>query len=146
MLGLGDSISAFMGRIGRGDRIFVVLSDKYLRSPHCLFELCEIWRNSKEERALLLERVRVYTLPDSKIWTLEDRLAWALHWRERTRKIAAQVAEHGDDILGERLYLEYMQMQRFGRQVGTILSTLADIVQPRQFEEFERWGFADPAA
>ena len=59
---------------------------------------------------------------------------------------AAQVAEHGDDILGERLYLEYMQMQRFGRQVGTILSTLADIVQPRDFEELENWGFDDPAA
>ena len=28
----GDRISKFMKEIGRGDRIFIVLSDKYLRS------------------------------------------------------------------------------------------------------------------
>jgi internalin A len=34
VLGLGDSISRFMERIGAGDRVFVILSDKYLRSLH----------------------------------------------------------------------------------------------------------------
>jgi internalin A len=49
VLSSGDSISAFMRRIGSGDRIFVIMSDKYLRSPHCMFELSEIWRTSRQE-------------------------------------------------------------------------------------------------
>ena len=31
-----------MRAIGEGDRIFVVLSDKYLKSPFCMYELFEI--------------------------------------------------------------------------------------------------------
>ena len=34
----------FMQRIGRGDQVFLILSDKYLRSPFCVFELLEVWR------------------------------------------------------------------------------------------------------
>lgn len=34
-------------------------------------------------------------------------------------------------------------MQRFSTQVPDILATLADIVQPRSFEELDRYGFAD---
>ncbi|MFL9829181.1 toll/interleukin-1 receptor domain-containing protein, partial [Rhodoplanes sp. SY1] len=47
VLGLGDRISKFMRRLGGGDRVFVVLSEKYLRSRNCMFELSEVWRNSR---------------------------------------------------------------------------------------------------
>ena len=46
-LGLGESISRFMQRLGSGDRVFVILSDKYLKSPYCMYELLEVWRNCK---------------------------------------------------------------------------------------------------
>jgi internalin A len=62
VLSLGDSISAFMRQIGAGDRIFVILSDKYLRSPFCMFELSEIWRTSKQRGKGFLDRVRIYAL------------------------------------------------------------------------------------
>ena len=41
---IGDSITKFMDRLARGDRVIVILSDKYLRSPFCMYELYEIWR------------------------------------------------------------------------------------------------------
>jgi internalin A len=46
----GDLISGFMKRIGRADRVIVVLSDKYLRSPYCMTELHIIYRRSNEEK------------------------------------------------------------------------------------------------
>ena len=58
VLSLGCSITSFMQRIGTGDRVFVILSDKYLRSPHCMFELSEIWRTSSQEGKAFLERVQ----------------------------------------------------------------------------------------
>jgi internalin A len=96
-LRLGDRISKFMQRIGRGDRIFVVLSDKYLKSPFCMFELSEVWRRCQEEDDVFLERIRV-------------------NWR----------------------------LKKFAHQVGDILATMADIVQPRSFEEFKSYGFDPP--
>ena len=62
-----------MRRIGRGDRVFVVLSDKYLRSPYCIFELFEVWRTSRAEDEEFLRRIRVYSLPDAQIRTTLDQ-------------------------------------------------------------------------
>ena len=41
----GDRISKFMSRIAHGNRIFIVLSDKYLKSAYCMHELLDVWRN-----------------------------------------------------------------------------------------------------
>ena len=85
VLGLGESISKFMQRIGRADRVFVVLSDRYLRSPYCMFELFEVWRNCRREEAEFVQRVRAYTLPGTNISRPRDRLQYAIHWKENTR-------------------------------------------------------------
>ena len=68
-LGLGDSISKFMRRLGSGDRVFVILSDKYLKSPYCMYELLEVWRNSKMADEEFRRRIRVFRLPDAKMMT-----------------------------------------------------------------------------
>lgn len=36
------------------------------------------------------------------------------------------------------------RMRTFHHEVGDILATIADTVQPRRFDEFLRWGFDDP--
>jgi internalin A len=139
---LGDSISAFMRKIGEGDRVFVILSDKYLKSPHCMFELCEIWRTSRQEGPKLLDRVRVYTLGDADIWKPLARAKYAAHWRKEHDDFEAYVRENGGpSILGERDFAAYRRMGEFCRHVGDILATLADIVQPRSFEELKQYGF-----
>ncbi len=52
----GDRISKFMSRIGTGDRIFIVLSDKYLKSAYCMHELFDVWRNCREDDAEFVAR------------------------------------------------------------------------------------------
>jgi GNAT superfamily N-acetyltransferase len=141
VLRLGDSIDAFMGRIGAGDRIFVILSEKYLRSPYCMFELSEIWRTSKQEGDKFLKRVRVYALPDAKIWKPADWTDWAIHWKQEHDDLDGRARQHGSTILGAHGHRRLMLMQRFYTQVTDILATLTGIVQPRSFEELERYGF-----
>ena len=58
----GDRISKFMSRIAGGDRIFVVLSDKYLKSAYCMHELLDVWRNCREDDAEFIKRTRAYEL------------------------------------------------------------------------------------
>jgi hypothetical protein len=144
VMNLGDSISAFMRRIGTGDRVFVLLSDKYLRSPHCMFELSEVWRTSRQEGGAFLERVRIYALPDANISTPTDWADWAIHWKKEHSALESRALQHGPVVLGELGNRRLMQMRIFYTQVTDILGTLADIVQPRTFEELERYGFNDP--
>jgi internalin A len=47
----------------------------------------------------------------------------------------------GTSILGERDFAAYRRMGEFYRHVCDILATLADVVQPRSFEELRKYGF-----
>jgi internalin A len=145
VLGLGERISTFMQQIGTGDRIFVILSDKYLRSPYCMYELSEIWRTSKQEGEAFRQRVRVYVVDKVAVWGPEDWAGWAVHWKTEYDKLDAIGRQHGAAMLGEQGHRRLMQMQGFYTQVADILATLADIVQPRSFEELQRYGFDEPA-
>jgi internalin A len=139
----GDRIAKFMLRLGRANRVFVVLSDKYLKSPFCMFELFEIWRNCRSEDEEFLSRIRVFTLPSAKIRTPVDRTLYAAHWREECGKLDALVKQYGYDILGERDAHQHRLMKKFANEIGDILWTVADILNPRDFEEFVTYGFSD---
>ena len=138
----GDSISAFMRRLGAGSRVFVILSEKYLRSPACMFELSEIWRNCKHDKELFRRTVRVYTLPCATIWTARDRIGHAVHWKTQHKELDDAVKEHGTTILGDHDHHALRQMGFFFTHVGDMLGTLADTVQPRSFDELVKHGFA----
>src|SRR5262249_10277266 len=49
-MGPGDLLSDFMRLIGRGDRVFVILSEKYLRSVFCMNELHAVFEHSRRDR------------------------------------------------------------------------------------------------
>jgi TIR domain len=143
-LGLGGRISKFMERLVRGNRVFIVLSDKYLKSPYCMYELASVWRNSRQDDEEFLRRIRVFTLDDAKIWTPRDRALCAAYWRNESEELEAIVRKHGYDILAEKDFERYRFMKEFAHQIGNILTTVTDILQPSNFEELERYGFADP--
>jgi hypothetical protein len=143
VLGLGDRISAFMQRIGRGNLVFVVLSNKYLKSPFCMYELYEIWRNCRQDDAEFLSHVRVYTLPSTEIWTPFERAKCAAYWRDETNKLEAMFKDYGFDILGKTDVLKYLQTKKFSREVSEILAIVTDILQPQDFEQLKRYGFSD---
>ncbi len=142
-LGLGDSISAFMRRIGEGDRVFVVLSAKYLRSAYCMFELFEVWQNCRGRERDFLDRIRVFVLPDAKISTALDRSDHAIFWQDEHDKLEARIRERPASV-GRKGYDTYHQMSRFYYDLADILTLIADIVQPRTLEQFERYGFDYP--
>jgi internalin A len=144
MLGLGERISKFMERLARGNRVFIILSDKYLKSPYCMAELARVWRNCRQDDEEFLRRIRVFTLDDAKIWTPKERALCAAYWRTESGELETIIGQHGYGILGEKDYERYRLMDEFAKQIGNILATVTDILQPRTFEELELYGFADP--
>ena len=92
-LGMGESITRFMKRLGSGDRVFVILSDKYLKSPYCMYELLEVWRNCKAEDEVFRKRIRVYRLPDAKMMSPLERYDCAEYWDDEFTKLDELVRE-----------------------------------------------------
>ncbi len=142
-LGMGESITRFMKRLGSGDRVFVILSDKYLKSPYCMYELLEVWRNCKAEDEVFRKRIRVYRLPDAKMMSPLERARYAKYWKEHFTELDAFVREEGADLLGEADFKRYKLMQDFALRVGDVLALIADTLQPTDFDQFVKYGFGD---
>ncbi len=139
-LTLGDCISEFMRRIGRASRIIVILSDAYLKSPNCMFELYEIWRNSKQEASEFREKIRVFVMADAKIFKLRDSLEYAVYWKTEFDDIKAVIDAHGATILGTTKYQEFERIQQFYLNVSEILATISDTLSPQNIDELLAYG------
>ena len=140
----GAKISDFMKEFGAGDRVFVLLSDKYLKSPFCMFELYELWRNSKLEEEDFFNRVRIYVLDDANIWDVDGRMDYVIYWGEQQQKFKKLAERTGAKALSERTLLELKRTSLFHLHVDEFLTAYTDRLQPRRFEEFLKHGFDDP--
>jgi hypothetical protein len=78
-----DSIRAFMQRIGQGSCVIVVISDKYLRSPNCMFELVEIADNKQFH-----DRIFPIVLTDAGIYDPVKGLRYVKYWEDQRKKLA----------------------------------------------------------
>jgi hypothetical protein len=87
-LGFKDSIEAFEQRIGRGQCIILVISDKYLRSEHCMYELLEIKENGR-----LRDRVFPIVLADARIYKAIDRMKLIKYWDEQIKQLNQAIRE-----------------------------------------------------
>ena len=85
-LGYKGSISEFMARIGQGNCVIVVISDKYLRSPSCMFELVEI-ADGKQFH----DRIFPIILADADIYDPLKRIEYVRYWETKRSELAGAI-------------------------------------------------------
>jgi Leucine-rich repeat (LRR) protein len=89
-----DSIRDFMRRIGKGKCVVVVISEKYLRSENCMFELVEVAKAQQ-----LRERVFPIVLPDANIYRATGRVSYVQYWESEIRALdEALKTVRGDNL------------------------------------------------
>jgi internalin A len=140
----GDRIHEFMNRLIEGDLIVAVLSDKYLRSPFCMYELFGIFRRCQERADEFLERVVPIVLPDAKTSRPVDRLKYAAFWKHERDELD-QAIRGLDDVAyaGVEIIKEHRLVDQFARNVADMLTYLNDKLMPRDVATMERDGFAE---
>jgi hypothetical protein len=75
-----------MERIGQGNCVVVVVSDKYIRSPNCMFELVEIADNKQFH-----DRVFPVVLADADIYDPVKRLGYVKYWEDKRNELAEAI-------------------------------------------------------
>jgi internalin A len=131
----GDRISAFLRRLTRADLVVAVISDKYLRSAYCMYEIYKLWQGCQGEADDLLQRLVPIVLPEVRIANVGERATYLRHWAQEAREAEALVGDP-DIILtlsGESLR-EVRLLREFAQHVDEILIFLADILMPRKLE------------
>ncbi|MHC0061346.1 leucine-rich repeat domain-containing protein [Nostoc sp. UIC 10890] len=79
-------IKEFMQRIGRGKCIITIISDRYLKSPNCMFELVQIAKNGN-----FYDRIFPIVLSDAKIYDPVDRADYVIHWEIKIQELEAKI-------------------------------------------------------
>jgi internalin A len=139
----GELISGFIKRIGRADRVIVVLSDKYLQSTYCMTELYGIYQRSVGEKEDFLRRVIPLTLQDARIGTRDDRLACAQYWKRAFENLDADFADpERRKLLGEGDFAEYRAMRQWYTQLSDMLRHINDVLHPHGFDAIVKDDFA----
>lgn len=113
-----DSIREFMKRLGSGKCIVAVISDKYLKSESCMFELVEIAKSQK-----LRERIFPIMLQDANLYRATGIVNYVNYWESEIRELDEALKTLRQDNLKnlhENLNL-YTEIRRlFDDIVGTL--------------------------
>jgi hypothetical protein len=77
-LGFKGLIKEFMEEIGQGNAVILVISDKYLKSPNCMFELLEVQKSGD-----FYERVFPLVLPNATIYKSTGIISYLKFWEDQ---------------------------------------------------------------
>ncbi|NJN90679.1 MAG: toll/interleukin-1 receptor domain-containing protein [Leptolyngbyaceae cyanobacterium SL_5_14] len=81
-LGFKGRIKPFMERIGRGKAIIVIVSEKYLKSENCMYELVQISKNGQ-----FYDRIFPIVLNDTNIYKSAQRIKYIQYWEEQIEEL-----------------------------------------------------------
>ncbi|MDG1277807.1 MAG: toll/interleukin-1 receptor domain-containing protein [Algoriphagus sp.] len=87
-LGFKGLIREFMEQIGKGDFVVLIISDKYLKSKNCMFELMEV-----AKRGSFLDRIFPIVLPDAAIYDGLGILSYLKYWDKKLKDLNASAKE-----------------------------------------------------
>ncbi|MEO0810169.1 MAG: hypothetical protein AAFW82_05940 [Pseudomonadota bacterium] len=138
-LNTSESIEKFMRDIGAGDRIFIVLSDKYLRSPYCMRELYETWAHCALDTETLRQRTRVFAQPCAGLGSRQEVRAkiseivdyWEAEYRDLDKRISSDPRK-----VSKADIADYQMIQIVIPCIAEILRTFSDVVRATKPEDF----------
>ena len=87
----GERISGFIRRLTRADLVVAVISDKYLRSPYCMYEIYRLWQRSQGDPDELARRVVPVVLPEVRIGSFRQRAVYLEFWDAQAAELEALI-------------------------------------------------------
>jgi internalin A len=129
----GDRISAFISQLTRADLVVAVISEKYLRSTYCMFEIYKLWQRSQGAPDVLSKILVPIVLPEVKIGNLRERLPYLEHWAGEAESLEA-VARNPKISPSRESWEEVRLIREFAHHVDGILVFIQDVLMPRKLE------------
>jgi tetratricopeptide (TPR) repeat protein len=120
------NIVQFMKRMGRASFIVVVISDKYLKSPYCMFELLEIFRKSNSDLDEMLAKIYPIVMDDAQIFTPEGIAGYIKYWKAKAASLKKEINEVELEYAAE-LVGDFKTRHEIALNIGLLTKMLGDI-------------------
>ena len=121
-LGYRESISSFMQNLGRADAIILVVSNKYLHSEYCMFELLQIYENKN-----IINRIFPVVLDEVSIAKSTERIELVKYWENETEDLEAKIRELKNLSYIEGITDDLNLYQKIRNNIANLTKILKDI-------------------
>ncbi|MEP7108035.1 MAG: toll/interleukin-1 receptor domain-containing protein [Ferruginibacter sp.] len=121
-LGYKGDIRKFMDLIGTGAYIIVVISDKYLKSKNCMYEMQSIYKNKDIQK-----RIFPIVMKDAKIYNPLTRADYNIFWQNEKAALQKKYNEIEDKSYTGELLNDLNNYDDFRRIIDEITKMFSDM-------------------
>lgn len=121
-IGFKGIISDFMKKLGKSNCIVLILTDKYLKSTNCMFELLEIISYGNVH-----DRIFPIVLKSARFYNPKETVKYVKYWEQEAKELDSELKSLGSiaNTQGMRDHLD--QYERYRAKIGELTVLLRDM-------------------
>jgi hypothetical protein len=120
------SITGFMEEVGKGDFVVVAICDKYFRSANCMFELYEIYRNSKMEKEEFIKKIYPIWVEPVSIDQVNIVQEYLSYWKVKQDQLEESIRINMK-MNSKVQYDQFDRVKSIAEKAAILIGSLADI-------------------
>ncbi|WP_408895279.1 TIR domain-containing protein [Paenibacillus taichungensis] len=133
-----DSIKDFMNTIGKHDFVISIISDQYLKSVNCMYEISEVMRSRAYKEKMLLVILKdsdkeflpsLSKIPSTiaaNIYSFEQRIGYISYWEEKEKAYTGIIRKITQDTNKIEPLQELKRIKNISNNVSEFLSDISD--------------------
>lgn len=127
------SFQEFMDTISEQNFAVLVISEKYLQSPACMYEVITLMKDQNWKRKTMF-----VVMPGTNIYKLEDRIPYIQFWNDRYENLSKMVTEAGLPATATKDIEDKIHQTTVIRdQMDVFLQTVSDSNNPLIFDAID---------
>ena len=147
-----ESFKNFMQSIETHDFVIMLVSDHYLKSRNCMFEVMEVIKDSQYKNKLIFivlsdDDIQYYKEKPAydigaKVYSLDGQASYSVYWNNYQKDLQAQIEAIGDDVYAVHQIKEKGIIQRILLDLPEFFEFIKDNKGVPLTEHIEK-GFSD---
>lgn len=116
-----SSIREFMKQIREGDYVLILISDNYLKSVNCMYEVTEFIKDENYK-----DRILPILKEDAKIFKVIDRSKYIKYWQDEYHKLKLASNDIQEENKIDNIK-EMIKLERIQRELSDFMSNISDM-------------------
>ena len=116
-----QSIKEFMQTVRESDFVLMIISDSYLKSVNCMYEMLEFIKDTNYK-----ERILPLIMNDTKLFNPLGRLEYIKYWQQQEKELRDQL-QYIDGLNAIDLYRDLKKIEETSRNIGEFLAVISDM-------------------
>lgn len=115
------SVKEFMKQIRVSDYVILIISEKYLQSSNCMFEIAELTKDENYR-----DRILPIIKEDARIFDVMDRTRYINYWQDKYKELESR-AKTLEELNRGKLIRELIQYERIKRDLLDFIYDISDM-------------------